>query len=143
MQPLTLIEKALILKKTRMFSQLDLDALLAIADRLSLIKLDIDETIFDIQEQAYSMYFIVKGTVEIQCSNSDVSASLKDDHFFGEESLFSSRPREYRAFAKEETTVLTLPYTDLLAIIHEYPKVAIGFLEVYAKVVSIRTKLQE
>ncbi len=60
MKHLTLIDKAFLLKRTLPFSSLDLNLLLAIADKLGFMIFDPKEYIFVIEEEANRMYFIIK-----------------------------------------------------------------------------------
>ena len=62
MTRLTLIDKAFLLKRTPLFSALDLDLLLTIADKLGLVAFEPKDWIFVAEEEANRMYFIVKGT---------------------------------------------------------------------------------
>lgn len=136
----TLIDKAFVLKKTPMFSCLELDLLLPIADKMHPIHIPAGEVIFAADEQAYSMYFIVEGTVMIANRQDAIIASLCSGEVFGDEAVFSGGVREYQSKAKENTELLTLSRADLLAIIYEYPRVATGFLEVYTKVTPFRNR---
>lgn len=140
MKQLPLIEKAYLLKKTPVFSTLELDLLLPIADKLSAICIDAKEIIFDHGEQAYSMYLIVEGLVTAYDPDGNKLAALNEGEFFGEESIFNRKQRAYRAYTEEYTLCLTLSQSDLLAIINEYPRVAIGFLEVYSKSMPFRAR---
>lgn len=138
MKPLTLIDKAFLLKRTTLFGSLDLDLLLAIADKLPVVKFDPNDFVFVANEEANRMYFIVKGQVDIRSSPSHPICSLRAGDFFGEESLFNDKPRAYEAFAPVETHVMTLSRTNLYAIISECPSVAVGFLRVYTSAVTFR-----
>lgn len=140
MKKMTLIDKAFSLKRTPMFSTLELDLLLPIADKLGMTYADVNEVIFDIKEQAYSMYLIIQGHVDIYDQSNMKLASLSEGAFFGEEAIFNGRPREYRAVSKGQTELLVLSGSDLLVLIHEYPKVATGFLEVYTKAYPFRPR---
>lgn len=137
MKPLTLIDKAFLLKRTILFGSLDLDLLLAIADKLPVVKFDPNDFIFVANEEANRMYFIIKGQVEIRASNQLIE-TLRAGDFFGEESLFNDKPRAYEAFAPIEIYVMTLSRTNLYAIISECPSVAVGFLRVYTSAVTFR-----
>lgn len=144
MKPLTLIEKAFLLKRTPPFSTLDLDLLLTVADKLGLVKFDPGDEIFVIGEEANRMYFIVEGQVEILSADRQLICTLRNGDFFGEESLFNNKPRAYAAFTPIETHVLTLSRTNLYTIISECPSVAVGFLQVYSSAVQFRsTKTME
>lgn len=138
MKPLTLIDKAFLLKRTIPFSALDLDLLLTIADKLGLVMFDPNDYIFFNEEEANRMYFIVKGQVHIQSANKQHLYRLENGDFFGEESLFNNKPRGYSAFTPVETHVLTLSRTNLYTIISECPSVAVGFLQVYTSAIPLR-----
>lgn len=138
MKRLTLVDKAFFLKKTVLFSALDLDLLLAIADKLSLVSFDEGRKIFGIGEEAFRMYFIVKGTVEIRDAKHTVLAELADEEFFGDEAMFNEKPRSYDAISKTDTVLLALSRTNILTIISECPSVAVGFLQAYTSNTSFR-----
>lgn len=140
MKKLTLIDRAFFLKRLPLFSMLDLDILLAIADKLNIVAFESDQTIFGINEDAYRMYFVVKGLVEIRDSHDGVLAELGPEEFFGEESLFSEKPRAYSATSKAETTVLALSKTNLMTIISECPAVAVSMLQAYCRQTQFRSR---
>lgn len=138
MKILNLIDKAFLLKRTPVFSSLDLDLLLTVADKLGLVVSDPGDYIFVSGEDANRMYFIVKGEVEIRTNGHRMICKLAHGDFFGEESLFNNKPRSYEAFTPVETHVLTLSRTNLYAIISECPSVAVGFLQVYTSALQFR-----
>jgi CRP/FNR family transcriptional regulator, cyclic AMP receptor protein len=136
----TLIDKAFVLKKTPMFSSLELDLLLPIADKMHPTHVPAEEVIFGAGEQAYSMFFITEGTVSILSEQGVIIATLQAGEVFGDEAVFSGRAREYEAKSQVTTELLTLSRADLLAIIYEYPRVATGFLEAYTKITPFRSR---
>lgn len=140
MTKLTLIDRAFLLKKTPLFSALDLDLVLAIADKWQVMSFDPDTTIFGINEEAYRLYFIVQGTVEVRSSESKIITLLKPEEFFGEEALFSDKPRAYEAISKTEAVLLALSRTNLFTVISECPSVAVGLLQAYAAVTPFRPR---
>jgi len=137
MTRLTLVDKAFLLKRTPLFSALDLDLLLTIADKLGAVIFEAGDYVFVANEEANRMYFVIRGQVEIRL-HGQVLNQLHEGDFFGEESLFNNRPRGYSAFTPIETYVLTLSRTNLYTIISECPSVAIGFLQVYTSAVAYR-----
>ena len=143
MKNLTLIDKAFLLKRTPLFSSLNLDLLLTISDKLGTVIFEPNDSAFFINEEANRMYFILQGQVEIRDADSRVLAKLKAGDFFGEESLFSNKPRAYSAFIPLETHLLTLSRTNLYTIISECPSVALGFLQVYTADMQFRPFKQE
>ncbi|WP_068468445.1 cyclic nucleotide-binding domain-containing protein [Candidatus Protochlamydia phocaeensis] len=138
MKHLTLIDKAFLLKRTPLFSTLDLDLLLTIADKLGIVVFDANDYVFVAGEEANRMYFIIDGEVDIRLTDGQLVCHLKPGDFFGEESLFNGKPRAYGAFTPVETYVLTLSRTNLYTIISECPSVAIGFLQVYTSAMQFR-----
>lgn len=140
MNKLTLIDRAFFLKRTPLFSMLDLDLVLAIADKLQVVSFDAGQPIFGISEDAHRLYLIVKGTIEIRDKSGEVLAILGADDFFGDESLFSEKPRGYEAIAKTDAIVLALSKTNLLTIISECPSVAVGLLQAYTSMTPFRPR---
>ena len=61
----SLIEKAFFLKKVRLFSDLELELLLAIAEKLHEDDYDAGEKIFIPGQVANRIYFIEEGTVQV------------------------------------------------------------------------------
>lgn len=140
MKPLTLIDKAFLLKQTSLFGMLDLDLLLVISDKLGSLEFDPGDCIFASGELALRMYFIVKGEVEIKSTEKQVLETLLAPDFFGDEALFSEKLRGYTAISKTETLLLTLSKTNLLTIISECPQVAVGLLQAYTSFNKFRPR---
>lgn len=134
----TLVKKAYILRKSSMFQSLDLEELLPIAHKMHPKNLPSNEVIFDIGEIGYSLYFIAAGSVSIRNEKEEEIAELTSGAMFGDEALFSSHQRGYCAESSSPVELLTLSKAELLTIIQEYPKIAIGFLEAYTKVTPFR-----
>lgn len=131
MKKLGLIDKAFLLKRTPLFSTLDLDLILTCADKLGISTFEPGEIIFEIGEEAHKMFFIAKGEVRIEDGSKE--KLLKGLDFFGDEALFNEKPRTYRALAEDNLTLLTLSKTNLFTIISECPSVALGLLQVYSQ----------
>lgn len=142
MKRLTLIDKAFILKSSPLFAQLDLDLLLPIADKLSIIDCDKDDQIFTIGDDAHRMYFTVKGSVFIRDQQHNTLATLGPNDFFGDEALFSENQRAYEAVCASDSVLLALSRTNLFTIISECPTVAIGLLNAYASTTPFRYRKQ-
>lgn len=140
MKHLTLIDKAFLLKRTPLFGMLDFDLLLVISDKIGTLPLDAEDTIFAIQEPGTRMYFIAKGEVEVFDEQKRLITTLQTPDFFGDESLFSDKPRGYSARCKTDTLLLTLSKTNLLTIISECPQVAVGLLQSYTSFHKFRSR---
>jgi signal-transduction protein with cAMP-binding, CBS, and nucleotidyltransferase domain len=140
MKKQTLIDKAFLLKRTTLFNALDLDLLLAIADKLGMVQFDPGEVIFPINQDAHRMYFIAKGTVLLKDAQQQVLARLSVGDYFGDEALFNEKPRGYEAVSEGDSLLLTLSKSHMAMILAEFPPVAMSFLQVYASQIPYRTR---
>ncbi len=139
----SLIEKAFFLKKVRLFSDLDLELLLAIAEKLHEDDYDAGERVFHPGQVANRIYFIEHGTVEICDEKMKPLCTLGVGDYFGDESLFNERSRCYGSQAKTDAIFLTLSRSHLLSIISECPSVAVALLHAYSQQISCRHKAKE
>jgi CRP-like cAMP-binding protein len=140
MKQLSLIERAFFLKKVRLFSELDLDSLLAIAEKLHHDDYDANEKIFTPGQVANRIYLIAHGTVQIFDEKARPLADVSSGDFFGDESLFNEQPRTYSAVCKTDCLFLTLSRSHLLSIISECPAVAVVLLQAYSQQMPCRHK---
>lgn len=140
MKKMTLIDKALFLKKTPLFGALDLNLLLPISDKVGVMEFESKELIFNLEDEGNRIYFIVKGSVEILNKDKHLLATLESPDFFGDESIFSETPRKYSARTLTETQTLILSRTHLLTIISESPNVCIDLLKVYSSSLDFRSR---
>ncbi len=138
----TLIDKAFLLKKIPIFEAVDLDILLAIADKLVTLIYNPSDVVFFEEEMANRMYFIMEGAILITIGSERV-CMLEKGNFFGEESLFNNKPRTYKAEAVEKTILFSLSRSILFPSISEYPSIALGFLKEYASAVTFRPYSRE
>ncbi len=138
MKKLHLIDKAFILKRTPFFSALDLDLLLAIADKVEMLHLKAGQLIFAADQEAQRLYIIAKGTVLLNTPEGKLLAELHSPELFGDEALFCDGLRGYEAISQTDALLLTLSRTHLAAIISECPAVALGFLHQYAAAMPCR-----
>lgn len=133
MKQLNLVEKAFFLKKTALFCNLDLDLLIAIADKMNQDIYDPKETVFEYDQRASRMYLIVSGCIGLYDENQNLLAKLKEEEFFGDEALFNDTPRTYSAICETKTLFLTLSKPNLMNVISECPQIAISLMQFYAK----------
>lgn len=129
----SLIEKAFFLKRVRLFSDLSLELLLSIAEKLHEDDYDPQETIFSTGNVANRIYFIVEGKVEVFDGRGKLLTELEGNEFFGDESLFNEQPRGYTTKAAKKSLFYTLSRSHLLAILSECPTVALSLLQGYAQ----------
>ncbi len=134
----SLIEKAFFLKKVRLFAELDLELLLAIAEKLHEDDYDANEKIFSPGQVANRIYLIAKGTVQILDEKVKPICELGAGEYFGDESLFNDQARSYAAFCKTDALFLTLSRSHLLSIISECPSVAVSLLQAYSQQLPCR-----
>ncbi|GAB4237106.1 MAG: cyclic nucleotide-binding domain-containing protein [Chlamydiales bacterium] len=132
MKRLTLIDKAFLLKRTSLFNTIDLDLLLAFADKLISINLKKGEIIFPLGQEAHRMFFVGQGSVEILDSAGNILETLQSPDFFGEESLFTDLPRTYAAKAQTDVQLLSLTQAHLNMILSEVPAVVLRLISIYA-----------
>lgn len=137
MKKFSLIETALFLKGIPLFEELDLDLVVAIADKMHQTIYDENETVFERGQKAIQLYFIATGSVHIIDKNRIVKTLISKD-FFGDEALFNENQREYSAKCAKDTLLLTVTKTNLLTIISECPIVAISLLNKYSKALPCR-----
>ncbi len=138
MKQLSLIEKAFFLKKTRLFQDLDLDLLVAIADKMNQDIYEKGEKVFDFNQRANRMYLIANGKVGLFDEKEELIAHLSKSDFFGDESLLNEKERAYFAICEEKTLFLTLTKNHLMTILSECPNTAIALLQSYAQTMSHR-----
>jgi len=130
----TLIDRAFVLKKAFPFANLDLELLLAIADKLEIATLKADQKVFNIDDEESShMYFILQGDIRIENEQNNTLEILSEGNFFGDEALFADKPRQYAAISIDNSKILALSRSNLLTILSECPSIAIGFLKQYAQ----------
>lgn len=134
----SLIEKAFFLKRVRLFSELDLELLLAIAEKLHEDDYDANEKIFSPGQVANRIYLIASGVVQILDERMKLLAELAVSDYFGDESLFNDQPRSYAAICKTDALFLTLSRSHLLSILAECPSVAVALLQAYSQMLPCR-----
>ena len=139
----SLIEKAFFLKKVRIFSDLDLELLLAIAEKLHEDDYDAGEKVFSAGQVANRIYLIEKGSVQICDEKMKPQWDLGSGDYFGDESLFNEQPRGYAAICKTDALFFTLSRSHLLSIISECPTVAVSLLQAYSHQLPCRHKKME
>ena len=129
MTQLNLIDKAFLLKKTKLFGSLDLDLLLTLSDKMELRNYADEDQIFRKGQDASQLYLIVSGEVEVDRDTHP--ELLRSGEFFGDEAVFNERPRRYTAICRDKVLLLTMTRNHLLSIIAQCPSVAIALLKKY------------
>lgn len=134
----SIIEKAFFLKKMRLFSELDLEVLLAVAEKLHEDDYEKEEKVFTPGQVANRIYLIAEGTVQIFDAHHKLICEKHAGDFFGDESLFNDQPRSYAVVCKTDTLFYTISRSHLLSIISECPSVAVTLLQSYSQLLPCR-----
>ena len=116
-----------ILARTDFFADASSDALDAVAGaghELSLIRGDV---LFNEGDPPESLYLVLTGRLAIALANpidkrESVVALMESGDLFGEMGMLDDGPRSAMARALEPTTVLSIPYAQVLAMFDENPK---------------------
>jgi CRP/FNR family transcriptional regulator/CRP/FNR family cyclic AMP-dependent transcriptional regulator len=127
-----MLSEASYLAPITLFSELSSDELSVVADRLKPQSFEAGALIFKQGERGDAMFIIRSGRVKIY-SHGEGSQELTlsvygKGEFFGEFSLIDGEPRSASAQAVEQTEALVLRYQDLIAILSEYPQIAISLM---------------
>lgn len=122
----------------RLFNELDLEILLAVAEKLHEDDYDKDEKVFTPGQVANRIYLIAEGTVQVRDEHRKVLSELHAGDYFGDESLFNEQPRGYAAVCKTDAILFTISRSHLLSIISECPSVAVTLLQSYSQLLPCR-----
>jgi CRP-like cAMP-binding protein len=135
-QQTTILEKVFLLRETPAFSTLDLDTLLAIADKVDTALYEAGEFIFEVGGNGHNSYILIDGCItlaqEEQSPVSRPTIELKPTTLFGEEGAFSDSTRRYTAISHTATQLLVIYRSTILNAIAECPQLAINILSDYA-----------
>lgn len=134
-----LIDKALFLKSTRLFQEIEFDIALSIADKLEVMELKGGEALFHKGDSAAGIYFVFQGSVRL--AGDGLIEELENGDFFGDESVFTDAARGYTCAAIGSVTLLLLSKTHIFTILSECPSVATNLLALYASQISLRPRL--
>ncbi|MBB65096.1 MAG: hypothetical protein CMO81_08535 [Waddliaceae bacterium] len=140
MQEPSLIESALLLKKTALFSREELDFLLCLAEKIEYQWFEKGKHVFQITQKASLFFIVAKGQIAIKDERGYPLGTVGEQDFFGEESLIHGQARTYTAQCKTDCLLLTLTQAQLLAVIEESSSVAMELLRCYAEVTVFRNR---
>lgn len=132
MKTLNLIEKAFLLKKTSLFSDINLDNLVAIAENLDSMALESQDIVFKPGQTPLLMYIVAHGEIELS-QPGNTSEIIYPGDIFGDISLFSGKKHTNHAKALSDAHLIVLTKKDVSAVIEECPEVAMKLLESFAK----------
>lgn len=114
-------QRALLLQSVAIFSEVDFDSLLNVAERLSQRIVKKDEVIFNEGDIDYALYIIESGKIKVHVEN-HTFATFGPAQFFGEYSLLDSTPRSTSATAIQDSTLWRLDQKHFFALLNSNNK---------------------
>jgi CRP/FNR family transcriptional regulator/CRP/FNR family cyclic AMP-dependent transcriptional regulator len=127
-----MLSEAAYLAPITLFSELSEDELAVVANRLKPQTFQAGALIFKQGERGDAMFIIRSGRVRVYSQGEggqELTLSVYGKgEFVGEFSLIDGEPRSASVQAVEPTEALVLHYQDLIAILSEYPQIAISLM---------------
>jgi CRP-like cAMP-binding protein len=135
---LSTIERIIFLKQVVFFQNMSIDRLKALADICVEEFIPKNVTIFEEGDPGGVLYIVVNGRVAIERRGEkprDVVrlATMEAYSSFGEMSLFNNYPRSASVITLDDTLVLKLNDKQLIALLREYPDMALELINVMSK----------
>lgn len=116
-----------ILARTDFFADAAPDALRSVADAGHEVHLIRGDILFSEGDPPEALYLVLRGRLAIALANpidrrESVVALMENGDLFGEMGMLDEGPRSAMARALEPTTVLSIPYSEVLSMFEENPK---------------------
>ena len=131
------MEKIELLQSVSIFWDLNQDELGYIADKMVAKHFENGNYIFLEDSEGEQCFFVLKGSVKVTRLSKDgrevILAMLNEGDFFGEMSLLDGESRSANIIALEKTKVLTLDRNDFIAVVNDYPQIAVQLLKELAR----------
>ena len=131
------MEKIELLQSVSIFWDLNEDELGHIADKMVAKHFENGNFIFLEDSEGEQCFFVLEGSVKVTRLSKDgrevILAMLNEGDFFGEMSLLDGESRSANVIALEETKVLTLDRNDFIAVVNDYPQIAVQLLKELAR----------
>ena len=131
------MEKIELLQSVSIFWDLDEEELGYIADKMVAKHFENGNYIFLEDSEGEQCFFVLKGSVKVTRLSKDgrevILAMLNKGDFFGEMSLLDGESRSANVIALEKTKVLTLDRNDFIAVVNDYPQIAVQLLKELAR----------
>ncbi len=127
------LEKIIVLNKVPLFSMLKTEDLHMISTIATEEAYEEGHTLFYEGDAGDKLFIVVSGKVNIlkNVDNKEkILATLKENDFLGELSLFDAETRTATARCNEPCTFLVIERNDMEQLAHEYPAIAFGFIKV-------------
>ena len=131
------MEKIELLQSVSIFWDLNEDDLGHIADKMVAKHFENGNYIFLEDSEGEQCFFVLEGSVKVTRLSKDgrevILAMLNEGEFFGEMSLLDGESRSANVIALEKTKVLTLDRNDFIAVVNDYPQIAVQLLKELAR----------
>lgn len=128
------LEKIIVLNKVPLFSMLKTEDIHMISTIASEEAYEDGHTLFYEGDIGDKLFIVVSGEVMILKNTKDGEekhlATLKENDFLGELSLFDAETRTATARCNGQCTFLVIERNDMEQLAHEYPAIAFGFIKV-------------
>jgi len=123
------IEKIIILKSIKLFSEINEEDLLNLATSLKEIEYESEIEVITQGDLGTSMYIVISGEVEVLVDGKKI-VTLGEKEVFGELSALDPEPRAASVVTTETTLLFKIDNTILYYLIAEYPAVAKGIIRI-------------
>lgn len=144
---LSLIEKAIALKKIYIFEDLTAEQLRLLAGACDEANPRKDEIILREGETTETLRLIISGSVRIikdlGTSKQKILATLSRGEYFGEMNLFDEEPHSASAVATEDCHLMLIKKDRLHEIINLYPDIAMEIIKVFSQRLRITNEREE
>ena len=131
------MEKIELLQSVSIFWDLNEGELGHIADKMVSKHFENGNYIFLEDSEGEQCFFVLEGSVKVTRLSKDgrevILAMLNEGDFFGEMSLLDGESRSANVIALEKTKVLTLDRNDFIAVVNDYPQIAVQLLKELAR----------
>ena len=131
------MEKIELLQSVSIFWDLNEDELGHIADKMVAKHFENGNYIFLEDSEGEQCFFVLEGSVKVTRLSKDgrevILAMLNEGDFFGEMSLLDGESRSANVIALEKTKVLTLDRNEFIAVVNDYPQIAVQLLKELAR----------
>lgn len=128
-----IFNRILLLKNSTIFSEVNTENLLVVAQELNEEYYIKGDRIFDIDDRGDRMFMLQTGEVGISTKqdikSNDFIAKLGEGECFGEMNLLDDLPRSATAHVLEDAKMLSLEKDKLRSLIIKYPELSLGILK--------------
>lgn len=123
------IEKIIILKSIRLFSEISEEDLFNLATSLKEVEYESAVEVITQGDLGTCMYIVISGEVDVQIDGKKI-ATLGEKEVFGELAALDPEPRVATVVTTKTTLLFKIDSTILYYLIAEYPNVAKGIIRI-------------